>query len=614
MADNSGNLFRNSLKELIEENEDIIKKKFRVFAEPSMMPDRPSSARLARPAPARPISARPISARPISARPDNISLTELIAMLIPRAVDRPASRAVDKPTALEVARPASRPASRASSRQTSATAARQTAATKISLSHLNPDIMGLVRNQLSIAENSKYTLEEYKFVEGIPEEEIVKYTYNLLQNRNALYYLTEKAKIVDKKVVYYWLSSNTNPVAIELIKKALKENNNIRINWGELCKNHEAADILLNDDYRGSLDWDTMSINTNPKVIKFLDSARNYKKINWDMMSENESPAAISLLQWQIIKNPLAISSNHISRNAGAIDILKKYINKVTGDGLSANKANGAYNLLLKILEGNPKDINWAALSANPSKWAFDFLQKEENKKNIRWDMMSNNTSKSAIQLLEKRIKQENEFSDEYYKALPKHQKIDWLEVSRNPSAIELIKERIKYEAVLKQDKLAYYRELNPNERINYKELATNPSIFVKVGRARPVAPVRVVAAARPSSARPEPKSSQVSLAARVERAAAANTAKFIADLEQLRAYRIAQKQDLTSLASLATTAAQVSQRPTALQAALPAPRVSRTAARTPRVAALSSRASDARASGRPPQETKARAYKPPSS
>lgn len=570
MADNSENLFSKSLKELKEENKGNITAKFRVFAEPSMMPSRLASARL------------------VSAEPENISLTKLIAM-IPRAVARPASKAVDKPVAIKVARPASRPASR------------QTAATKISLSHLNPDIMGIVRNQLSIAENSKYTLEEYKFVEGIPEEEIAKYTYNLLQNRNALYYLTKKAKIVDKKVVYYWLSSNTNPVAIELIKKALNDDKDTRINWAELCKNPSAADILLNEDYRRYLDWDAMSKNTNPKVIKFLDTTRNFQYINWENLSANESPAAIALLNKRIKTHPWNITRNQITRNSGAIGILTLYTDKVTGDGLSANTAEAVFNLLVNILKENPKDINWAALSANPSKWAFDFLQKEENKKHIRWDMVSKNTSKSAIQLLNRRVEEENKLSDDVYKSLPKNQKIDWLEVSRNPNAIELIKARIKYEAELIETNPNYYYE-----KISYKELATNPSIFVKVGRARHVATLAIAPAAqhtspapsaspvappppRAASARRASSVSRASQAARVAAARVANNAKFNAELEQLRAQRKQlQNTHLAPLASLAQRASRTRQT------------AARTTARTLRTQTLAASRAEYRDNGRP--------------
>jgi hypothetical protein len=581
MANNSGNLFKKSLGELKEGNKDNIKAKFWLFAKQSMTPDRPASA------------------RPLSSRPANISLKVLI--------ERAASRAATRPIATTVARPASRTAA---TRQTVAA----TATAAISLSQLNPDIMGLVGEQLIIAENSKYTLEKYKFVDGIPEEAIEKYPARLLQNRNALYYLTENAEIVDKKKVYFWLSSNTNPVAIELIKKALEDDENTRINWEALCQNPSAAEILLNPKYRGSLDWDAMSKNTNPKVIIFLgfvknNSDKNPEHINWENLSANESPEAIALLFWKIKKDPWSIPRQQITRNSHAMGILKRYTDKVTGDGLSANTAESAFKLLEQILEKEPKDINWASLSANPSVWAYIFLQKVENKKHIRWDMVSKNTSKSAIELLMDRIEYENGLSEAVYKALPKNQKIDWLEVSRNPSAIELIKARIKYESGLIQTNLAFYVDLKPNEKISYEELASNPSIFVKVGRTRPVAapaaarrtsPVQAVLVVRPSSARAASRSSQAARAARAANARVANNPEHTKKLEELRAFHQARRQ--------LNKHPQAAQIPTASQAGLPTPPVYRTTPRTPRVAALTATRTGVRDIGRPKLPPKARA------
>ena len=521
MADNK-NEFRKSLDELIVKGKASAKAKIRVFT--------------------RPASARPSSARQVPVKQRFIHLTKLIAKLIPKPIARasaiPASRTVSRPPSRTVARPASR----------------QSAAPAISLRDLHPDIMELVEAQLLKAENSKYTLEEYRFVVGIPEDEIKKYPTHLLQNKNALYYLTENANYkVNKDLDYYWLSSNTNPIAIELIKKALNDDKDTYINWAELCKNPSAADILLNPKYmeklpkyREQLVWDALSKNTNPRVIKFLAEDKNKNYINWENLSANEAPEAIALLNERIKTHPWDIYRHLVSKNSGAIHILSRYTDKATGEGLSANTAEAAYNLLLKRLKENPKDINWAALSANPSKWAFDFLQKEENKKYIRWDMMSKNTNKSAIQLLKKQVEEENKLSDDEYKRLPKNQKIDWLEVSRNPSAIELIKERIKYEAELIETNPNYYYEiLNQNEKISYSELATNPSIFVKERYARPVAASAIAPAARRTSPAPPAaraasarQASSASQAARVAAARVANNAKFNAELEQLRAQR----------------------------------------------------------------------------
>jgi hypothetical protein len=414
MANNSGtgNDFKKSLEQLKERGEIIAKAKFALFTRLSMMPARPSSARPA--------------ARKVNKTAERfIPLKVLIEDLIVEKVAKPASRAVARPAATAAARPASSKVDRPASRTPATTAS------AISLSSLGQDNFEVIGEQLIIAENSKYTLKEYKFVDGIPEKEISKYPARLLQNTNALYYLTEKADYkVKKDLDYFWLSSNTNPVAIELIKKALEDDKYTYINWEELCKNPSAAVILLNRKYRGSLKWDAMSKNTNPEVINFLAKDENYEHINWENLSGNESRPAIALLQKRIITDPWSITRHQVSRNSGATTgILKRYRDKVTGDGLSANTAEDAFKLLEQILKEEPKDINWASLSANPSNWAHKFLQREEYKKNIRWDMVSKNTSDTAIKLLMERIEYENGLGEKVYKALPKSQKIDWLEV-----------------------------------------------------------------------------------------------------------------------------------------------------------------------------------------
>jgi len=354
-----------------------------------------------------------------------------------------------------------------------------------SLAKLNPDIMEAVRAQMLKLESSKYTLEEYILVKGIPEEKIAAFPARLLQNKNALYYLTEKADyIVNKDIDYFWLSSNTNPVAIELIKKALEDDDNTHIYWAELCKNPSAADILLDQKYRMRLEWGALSRNTNPKVINFL--AKNSPNINWENLSANESPAAIALLKKQIITNPMDVYRHHLSRNSGATELLKEYPEKVVGDGVSGNRAEDAYALLTKQLKEHPKDINWYSLSANPAKWAFDFLQLPKNENNIKWGMMSMNTNPLAIELLKERMKEENglfETSFASYKDMKQLEKIDWFKVSSNPSAIELIKERIEYETNLIQTNPNIYGLLKDYEKISYSELATNPSIFAKTKR-----------------------------------------------------------------------------------------------------------------------------------
>jgi hypothetical protein len=69
----------------------------------------------------------------------------------------------------------------------------------------------------------------------------------------------------------------------------------------------------------------------------------------------------------------------------------------------------------------------------------------------------------------------ENGLTKKRYHNLNMYHMINWDIVSKNPNAIELIKERIKYQKLpVNIDRL---RDINEGQ-INWKALSTNPSIF----------------------------------------------------------------------------------------------------------------------------------------
>lgn len=72
-----------------------------------------------------------------------------------------------------------------------------------------------------------------------------------------------------------------------------------------------------------------------------------------------------------------------------------------------------------------------------------------------------------------KKLEKENKLSLEEYNDLMDSEKISWNELSSNPNAIKLLKERKIYEDTL--SKTAYD---NLNNKINWKKLSQNPSIF----------------------------------------------------------------------------------------------------------------------------------------
>lgn len=326
---------------------------------------------------------------------------------------------------------------------------------------------------------SKYKLEKYKLVDGIPAHKLQAFS-SIFKNKNALFFLMENKIEID----YYWLASNTNPIAIELLKEELRVNPTVYISWSELSKNPSAFDIL--NAYQDKIHWRNLSLNTEPKVIKLLKNSHFPKdidavKIFARTLSENESPLVIKLLEAELKISSLDIDIDidwkKLSRNSKAIKILKANRSKIDWCALSSNTSTEAIELLEEEMEINPQNrdcINWHNLSGNPNERAFALLEAYPQK--IIWGMLSGNTNPKAIKLLEGRAKLENTFTESTYDSIRVHDKINWYKVSSNPSAIELLKDRIIYEDRLMIENR--YNRLKKEEKIDWFELSANPSIF----------------------------------------------------------------------------------------------------------------------------------------
>ncbi len=97
----------------------------------------------------------------------------------------------------------------------------------------------------------------------------------------------------------------------------------------------------------------------------------------------------------------------------------------------------------------------------------------------IHWNELSENPN--AIELIREKIKDENELSQEALNDLDYRAKIDWVHISNNPNAIELLEEKLKKEQEenIDDEENEYidydYEELNP-AKINWTNLSLNPS------------------------------------------------------------------------------------------------------------------------------------------
>ena len=299
------------------------------------------------------------------------------------------------------------------------------------------------------------------------------------------------------------LSINSSPEAIDFL---LLDKNIDFIKWFEFSQNHCDAAITFLKDNPDYIDWGGLSGNTNPEAITLLENkieeekmltpkeyAKLENKVYWRALSAN--PNAIPFIITKI-KDDIRLDDidwNALSENPAIFFPFKKNINaksKIVTRILSrARSKTGIANLpdelhdkivmdlitisINKLREGIPVDkLNWSYLCKNPNaidliRDRMDFeknLSKEEYDRlpyKINWSALCTNSDPGAIDLLN--------LPDNY-------DNIDWLRLSDNPNAIQLLEKRVKYQLSLNGEQL---NDLSIHKLINWQKISTNPAIFV---------------------------------------------------------------------------------------------------------------------------------------
>jgi hypothetical protein len=248
------------------------------------------------------------------------------------------------------------------------------------------------------------------------------------------------------------LSANTNPIAILLLKKKIKEEN--------MLSPIEYANL------KNKVYWRALS--ANPKAIPFI--IKNIKEgirlddIDWNALSEN--PEIFYPFKKNIqAKSKMVTSILLRARAKSGIAILPDELQeKIAGDLITIS--------INKLRDGIPVDkLNWSGLCQNPNaidliRDRMDFeknLSKEEYDRlpyKINWSALCMNSDPGAIDLL----------------SLPEnYDNIDWLRLSDNPNAIQLLEKRVIYQLSLNGAQLD---GLSIHKRINWQKISTNPAIF----------------------------------------------------------------------------------------------------------------------------------------
>ena len=229
-----------------------------------------------------------------------------------------------------------------------------------SLHALPDDILEKIVNKYE----ALFSRVKYKLKDWVPLEKL-SWVF-LSANPNAI----ELLKKYQDKIDWEYLSKNTNPNAIDMLKTNLDE-----INWNFLSANPSAIELL-----RGNPDkivWSNLSVNPNPRAIELL--KENFDEIDWNRLSQN--PNAIELLEaYQDNINWHRLSLNPHPR---AVELLKANPKKIDLGFLSKNPNPAA----IELLKANKNQIVWAFLSANPNPEAIELLKENEGK--IDWGNLS---------------------------------------------------------------------------------------------------------------------------------------------------------------------------------------------------------------------------------
>jgi hypothetical protein len=182
------------------------------------------------------------------------------------------------------------------------------------------------------------------------------------------------------------------------------------------------------------------------------------------------------------------LKKEFLSENPNAVDYLKKNNHLIDWKSLCRNPNPEAIALLIEnknnisnyyelLLNNISLTSNLTAIT-NPAaiEYIKDVLNKDPNQ--IEWDLLSKNPS--AIELLKKKIQEEAQLPDYLLRDLDNSKKIDWWGLSKNPNAIELLqanRTKIDWSGLSANTNLKAIELLKANsDNIDWDVLSSNPN------------------------------------------------------------------------------------------------------------------------------------------
>lgn len=254
-----------------------------------------------------------------------------------------------------------------------------------------------------------------------------------------------------------WFALSGNPCAIKILMEKADYENSLtveeynmfeerkKISWMRLCINEEGAEILKK--YPSKILWSYLSNNSKQLAVDMIKERIEYEKIN--------------VLDYDEDDDRVWINNFSYNQNPQIMELVKERVEYEKG--LSREE----YGML------DVADVlDWCYLTENPS--AIDILK--ANPEKIVWSLLSENTNPLAIDLLRERAVLENNMNKKDYKKLG--DKIDWVSLTANPNAIELLKEyphKIEWEYLSANPAAIDWLKENKNV-IDWGMLSENPN------------------------------------------------------------------------------------------------------------------------------------------
>jgi hypothetical protein len=335
-----------------------------------------------------------------------------------------------------------------------------------------------------------------KLREEIPD----KYRYPLRDDKKYKYVLRNE---IPQDKLKNSLCENPSPGVFELLFDM-----KFRIDWSLLVKHPDAftKKYQLENIIKGQhsrLLWYNLFMNTNPRVIKFVNKImeeeknKDKKKEYYNILANNPTPEAIKIVKQVLQKfkgNRKDKILNSLADNPTpeAMELLKRIAKQ--------KDFENNQNMWIRLL-ANPAamefienclwtSINkyWYIMYKNPNPKVFKFIEKfsgQKFDKNYNYDHLSENPSSKAIKILQERMNQEKSISKEDYYDLRQRKSVsiflNWIKISKNPRAKSLILAKIEEEKDREKEIAEDRKNGYPERNLNWGYVSANPAIFKRI-------------------------------------------------------------------------------------------------------------------------------------